>query len=160
MKRNLLWLLAAVSLVPAVSAAVDECRDTVRSAPDQVLVEQFRKLEFDRIQAGVRKDVAFLDAATAEEYLQVDWNGKVLDKAAMLERVRSNNIRLQSNTLDEVDVKVYGNTAIVTGTATRKGVMDGKDISSTVRGTRVYVRRDGRWQVVQFQMTLVAPGSG
>jgi hypothetical protein len=45
------------------------------------------------------------------------------------------------------------------GLATRKGVMDGKDISAGIRYTRVYVRRDGRWQVVQFQQTRVVPGS-
>lgn len=108
----------------------------------------------------MRKDVAFIDAATADEYVQIDWNGRTLDKAAMLARIRSSNIKLQSNTLDEFDLKVYGNTAIVTAVATRKGVMDGKDISGTVRATRVYIKRDGRWQVVQFQQTLIAPVSG
>lgn len=157
MKRNLIWLLLAMALLPAMSVAVDECREAVRSAPDPALVEQLKKIESDRIQAGVRKDVAFIDAATAEEYVQVDWNGWILDKAATLARIGGSNIRLQSNTVDEIDVKVYGDTAIVTSTETRKGVMDGKDISGTVRGTKVYVKKDGRWQVVHFQQTLVAP---
>jgi len=74
----------------------------------------------------------------------------------MLARIGSSNIRLQSNTVDEINVNVYGNTAVVCGMATRKGVMDGKDISASVRYTRVYVMRDGRWQVVQFQQTRVA----
>jgi hypothetical protein len=34
--------------------------------------------------------------------------------------------------------------------------MEGKDISASVRYTRVYVKRDGRWQVVHFQQTRVA----
>lgn len=54
-------------------------------------------------------------------------------------------------------MKVYGEVAVVSGQATRKGVMDGKDISSSVRYTRVYIKRDGRWQVVQFQQTRVVP---
>jgi hypothetical protein len=156
MKRNLGWLLAA-TLVPSMSVAVDECRDASRSAPDPALVEQLEKLEHDRIQAGVRKDVAFIDAATAEEYVQIDWNGRILDKAATLGRIGGSGIRLQSNTVDDIDVKIYGNTAIVTSTSTRKGVMDGKDVSGTIRGTKIYVMRDGRWQVVHFQQTLVAP---
>ena len=120
-------------------------------------IAQVKKLENERIQAGVRKDVALVDAATADEYVQIDWDGKVLDKAAMLARIKSSNIQLQSNTLDEIDVKVYGNTAVVHGLATRKGTMDGKDISTAVRYTRVYVNRDGRWQVVQFEQTRVVP---
>jgi hypothetical protein len=34
--------------------------------------------------------------------------------------------------------------------------MNGKDISGVIRSTRVYVNRDGRWQVVAFQQTRVA----
>jgi len=125
--------------------------------PDEAAtVAHIKQLENDRIQAGVRKDIDFVDAATADEYVQIDWDGKVLDKAATLARIKSSNIQLQSNTLDEINVKVYGNTAVVHGLATRKGTMDGKDISTSVRYTRVYVNRDGRWQVVQFEQTRVA----
>lgn len=124
-------------------------------ASERTVVDDIKKLEADRIQAGVRKDVASVAAATADEYVQIDWEGKVLDKAAMLARIGSSNIQLQSNTLDEIDVKVYGDVAVVTGRATRKGVMDAKDISTSVRYTRVYVKREGRWQVVQFQQTNV-----
>ncbi len=108
----------------------------------------------------MRKDIAHIAAATADEYVQIDWDGRVLDKAATLARIRSTNIQLQANTLDEISVRVYGDTALVTGLATRKGHMDGKDISTGNRYTRVYVRRDGRWQVVQFQQTRVAPSGG
>jgi hypothetical protein len=81
----------------------------------------------------------------------------VVDKVAELRRIQLNNIRLQSNTLDGLDVNVYGETAIVTGLATRKGVMDGKDIGAAIRYTRVYIMRGGRGQLVQFQQTRVAP---
>jgi ketosteroid isomerase-like protein len=124
---------------------------------DAATVDLIKKLENERIQAGVRKDIAFIDAATAAEYVQIDWDGKVLDKAATLARIKSSNIQLQSNTIDEINVRVYGDTAVVHGLATRKGTMDGKDISTAVRYTRVYVNREGRWQVVQFEQTRVAP---
>jgi len=160
MKSKLAGVLLAIGLLPAMSAAVDECQDVGRLTSNPAVVEQLKKLESDRIQAGVRKDIAYIDAATADEYIQIDWAGKTLDKAAMLARIGGSNIKLQSNSVDDVDVKVYGSTAIVTVTATRKGVMDGKDISGTIRGTKVYVMRDGRWQVVHFQQTLVAPKAG
>ena len=70
-------------------------------------------------------------------------------------RIKSSNIVLQSNTLNELDVRIYGDTAVVTGLATRKGSMNGKDISGSIRYTRVYVNTNGRWQVVAFQQTPV-----
>jgi ketosteroid isomerase-like protein len=132
----------------------------ISQADDAATIAQIRKLEQERIQAGVRKDIAFVDAATAEEYLQYDWEGKVLDKPATLARIQSSTIQLQSNTLDEIEIHIYGNTAVVRGLATRKGSMDGKDISTSVRYTRVYVNREGRWQAVQFQQTRVVPAKG
>ena len=149
MKCIFVWLFIVTSLSvagPGTSAG---------SAEEQVVIQHIKKLENDRIQAGVRKDIAFIDAATAEEYVQIDWDGRVLNKAATLARIKSNDIQLRSNTLNEIDVRVYANTAVVTGLATRKGTADGKDISEGIRYTRIYIHREGRWQVVQFQQTRV-----
>jgi ketosteroid isomerase-like protein len=148
-RRDGRWqlVLAHGTQIPKAKAPTD----------DAATVALIKKLENERIQAGVRKDIAYVEAATADEYVQIDWDGKVLDKAAMLARIKSSNIQLQSNKLDEINVNVYGNTAVVHGLATRKGTMDGKDISTSIRYTRVYVNRDGRWQVVQFEQTRVAP---
>jgi quercetin dioxygenase-like cupin family protein len=87
---------------------------------DQAIIDHIKQLENDRIQDGVGKDVAWVAAATADEYVQIDWNGKVLDKPTILDRIRSSDIQLQSNTLDEINVRVYCDTA-VSGMATRKG---------------------------------------
>ena len=156
-KRASLWLLIAIATSGGVLAQNSKPATWTQ---DATTAEQIKKLEHDRIQAGVRKDVAYVAAATADEYVQIDWDGKVLDKTATLARIKSSNIQLQSNTLDEINVRVYGDTAVVTGLATRKGLMDGKDISTGIRYTRVYTKRDGRWQVVQFQQTRVTPNAG
>jgi ketosteroid isomerase-like protein len=121
-----------------------------------VVVAQIKQMEHDRIEAGVRKDIAAIAAVTADGYVQIDWDGRILDKAATLARIKSSDIKLQSNTVDDMEVRVHADTAVVVGTATRKGVLDGKDISGTIRYTRVYVNRNGRWQVIQFQQTRIA----
>ena len=157
MKRASSWPLIAVATAGIVLAQNSK---PATSGQDAATVEQIKELEHDRIQAGIRKDISYVDAATADEYVQIDWDGKVLDKTATLARIKSSNIQLQSNTLDEISVRVYGDTAVVTGLATRKGLMDGKDISTGIRYTRVYTKRDERWQVVQFQQTRVAANAG
>ena len=116
---------------------------------------QIEQMEHDRIRTNVRKNMGALDAVTADDYVQIDWVGTVLGKAATLERIRSSD--MQSHSLEDLNVRVYGDTAIVVGTATRKGVTGDRDISGTFRYTRVYVNRAGRWQVVHFQQTRVTP---
>ena len=78
-------------------------------------------MENDRIQAGVHKDVDAIGAVTAEDYVNIDFDGKLRNKADTLERIQSSEIQLQSNTLDEIEVRFYGDTAVVTGRATPKG---------------------------------------
>jgi ketosteroid isomerase-like protein len=113
-------------------------------------------MEEDRVQAGVRKDVEAIAAATADEYLQIDFNGDIRDKSAAMRRIKSSAFQLQANSLDDMVVRIFGNTAVVTARSTPKGTLNGKDFSQPLRYSRVYVKRDGRWQVVMFQMTHVA----
>ena len=127
-------------------------RATERAYIDE---EAVRAVRTRRIRTNVRRNMGALEAVTADDYVQIDWVGKVLDKAATLERIKSSD--MQSHALEDLNVRVYGNTAIVVGTAIRKGVTGDRDISGTFRYTRVYVNRDGRWQVVHFQQTRVAP---
>jgi ketosteroid isomerase-like protein len=115
----------------------------------------------------VREVVDAIAAVTADDYALIDFEGKVRNKAATLERIQSSEIQLQSNSFEDLVVRIYGNTAIVTGRATPKGTIGGKDCSRPIRYTRVYVKKDGHWQVVSFQQTRFVripicsgPGSG
>jgi ketosteroid isomerase-like protein len=54
-----------------------------------------------------------------------------------------------------MNVRVYGETALVTGRSTQRGREDGKDYCGDYRFTRVYVKAAGRWQTVALQTTLI-----
>jgi ketosteroid isomerase-like protein len=56
---------------------------------------------------------------------------------------------------DDINVRVYGDTAIVTGRSTAKGKDQYGTMDEQRRWTRVLVRRDGRWQFVHFQGTPI-----
>ncbi len=116
------------------------------------VVALIRKLEQQRIDAGLRKDVAALEATTADDYLQIDMAGNVRDKATQMKRIASSEVKMDSNTLDDVVVRVYGETAVVTGRATAVGTIRGEPYPR-IRYTRVYVKRDDAWKVVLFQQT-------
>ena len=53
-------------------------------------------------------------------------------------------------------VRIYGTTAIVTGTDTEKSEYHGKDSSGKYVWTDVWVMRDGRWQAVASQSVKVS----
>jgi ketosteroid isomerase-like protein len=129
---------------------------TTAQDPSDAVVAEIKSLENARLAAGLRKDVEAVSAMTADDYLQIDSDGTVLNRAATLERIKSSYARLVANPVDDVTVRVYGDTAILTGRARPQGVLDGKEFTDALRYTRIYVKRDGRWQVVLFQQTRVA----
>ena len=154
----IIWLTGAVASQSAATSAETTAPGEVRPADAQAQVALIKNMEEDRVQAGVRKDVAAISAVTAEDYVQIDLDGDVRDKAAALRRIEPAVIQLRSNTVDQMVVRIFGDTAVVTGRSTPTGTIDGKDFPP-IRYSRVYVRRGGHWQVVMFQMTRIADSS-
>jgi ketosteroid isomerase-like protein len=139
----------------AATSAEKATTGGVNSSDREREVALITKMEEDRVLAGVRKDVAAISAVTGEDYVQIDLDGNVRDKAAALRRIESMEIQLRSNSVDQMVVRIFGDTALVTARSTPKGIIDGKDFPP-IRYSRVYVKRGGHWQVVMFQMTRIA----
>jgi uncharacterized protein DUF4440 len=116
----------------------------------------FAKLEEERNQALVKVDMGALDKLTPEDYTFIDRRGNFLDKTEALDRVKSGQAKMISMTSSDLKVRLYGNTAVVTGRTDVKATLNNRDNSGTVLFTRVYVRRGGRWESVAYQQTLAA----
>jgi ketosteroid isomerase-like protein len=100
------------------------------------------------------------DASANERYLASTYvftgpDGTVENKAQAIADVKSGDLKLQSASLDGAKVQVYGNTAVVTYSSNDKGTYKGKDISGMTRWTDVFVKDNGRWQVVASHGTML-----
>lgn len=118
--------------------------------------EQIKKLEMDRADAVVKADVAKLDQTTSDDYVIITMTGRMSDKAQMLDGFKSGQSKLTSEDLSDLKVRVYGNTAVITGKADVKGMLGGQDATGQVFFTRVWVKKAGRWQSVSLQQTKIA----
>lgn len=147
MTRAMLLVLAF--LVPAVTATGGQSAP-VRS-DQQILI----KLERDWDDAFHRKDVAFIDRVLAEEFVSTYGDGSRGDRAKELKLAVDFDQQIDSSTLDEFVVKVYGDTAVVWFTQRLVGPSKGQPLSLTYRYVDVFVMRDGRWQCVASQSTKV-----
>ena len=117
---------------------------------------QLTKLEMDRAVAVVKGDIATLDKYTSDDYVLINMNGHMAGKSEMIEGFKSGASKLTSEELSDLKVRVYGNTAVVTGKADVKGTLGGADATGQILFTRVYVKKDGRWQSTSLQQTRVA----
>jgi ketosteroid isomerase-like protein len=118
--------------------------------------EQLMKLETDRAAAVVKGDVATLEKQTSDDYSLINMNGQMSGKAQMVNAFKTGQTKLTSDELSDMKVRVYGNTAVITGKADVKGMLGGKDATGQIMFTRVYVKKGGQWQSVAFQQTRVS----
>jgi len=118
--------------------------------------EELKKLETDRAAAVVKGDVATLEKQTSDDYTLINAYGQMSGKSQMVDAFKSGKTKLTTDELSDMKVRVYGNTAVITGKATVKGTIGGKDVDGQVLFTRVYVKtKGGSWQSVAFQQTRV-----
>lgn len=102
-----------------------------------------------------KKDLAAVGLLLADEYMIIDDEGLVRDKATTLSRLKSSDNDISTAVVDELKVRVYGNVAVVTGRQTEKSVEKGKNTSGAYRYTDVWVKRGNGWQVVNTHESKV-----
>jgi ketosteroid isomerase-like protein len=119
--------------------------------------EQIKKMEQDRAAAVVKADVATLEGLTSDDYILINANGQVSDKATTMNNIKTGVIKLTANEVSDMKVRVYGDAAVVTGKSTAKGTIGGRELKGPVMFTRVYVKKNGKWQSVAFQQTPIVP---
>ncbi len=108
-----------------------------------------------RFDAMVAQDVAKLEPMLAEELYYGHSTGKVENKPQFLESIRSGSFRYHAIEVKHVDVRLYDETAILTGLVHVRVAIDGKPLETDLRYSDAYVRRDGRWQLVAWQSVRV-----
>ena len=113
------------------------------------------KMERDWAQAGMKNDVAAVDKIVADDWVGIDSDGNAMTKAEAIAEMKSGSMTIQSYEFGPMKVRVFANTAVVTGSDTEKSTYKGKDSSGKYVWTDVYVMRDGRWQAVASQGTKV-----
>lgn len=139
-------------------AAAAEAKKAGKPAASTSVEDQLKKMERDRAAAVVKGDVATLEALTSDDYMLINANGQVSDKATTMNNIKTGNIKITTNDVSDLKVRVYGSTAVVTGKSNAKGSINGRELKGPVMFTRVYVKKDGKWQSVAFQQTpILAP---
>ena len=117
--------------------------------------QELRRANRKYDEALVRADIVVLERLYSEEFVYTTPDGEVRDKAQQLAFMRTGALRLESGQSNDVRVRVYGNTAVMTGRFTAKGKFKDKIIDIRERYTAVWVKREGRWRLVADQGNLI-----
>jgi metal-dependent HD superfamily phosphatase/phosphodiesterase len=113
-------------------------------------------IERQRFAAMLAADVAALDRILAPDLTYTHSNAKLETKQEFIEAIKTGALKYRAITPEEIRVRVYGSTAVLTGRCRFEVTSGGQDLKVLVRFTDVYVNRDRPWQMVAWQSTRIA----
>ena len=151
MKRT---LIIAVLVLTAASIALGQ-KQSARRDQRRSVEQVIRQLDHERIQAQIHADRVALDHIYADDFIGIGPSGTVRTKPQVLADFTSHDLKFQSITIDDVRIRVYGNTVVETGRSTMVGQDKGRVVPRDNRFTRVWVRRQGRWRIVANHYSLL-----
>lgn len=132
-----------------------------------VLVAVLPRAHADAAAAVAQREDAFAASLggrveALEELLAVDFvyntaRGSALTKPAMIAELAEGAVRVRSLVREDAVIRVYGDTALVSGVARVAATVAGEDVDVTSRYLHVWVRERDAWRLAARQVTLLAP---
>lgn len=102
-----------------------------------------------------KHDMVALDRILGDDHTVISKDGSIHTKTEELANYKSEASSNELFDFEPMKVRVFGETAVVTGGQREKSHNFGKDSSGQYRWTDVFVKRDGRWQAVASELTRV-----
>jgi len=143
-------VVMALLLAGLGSEARADDKDKAVKAADEV-----RAVEAARGKALLAGDTAEIARQTADDFVEISRLGMLRTKADNLRDLTSGALKITSFKQDSVSVRVYGDVAILREITDNTGSMRGFPFAGRIWVTRMYVKRDGRWQAVAMQHTPI-----
>ena len=144
MRPELFVAILVLTVTPMGVAQKESARDSHQTSVEEVI----KKLDNERIQAQIHADATALDRIYAADFIGVGPSGRVRTKPQVISDFTSGDLKFQSITTDNVQVRVYGDTAVETGGSTMIGQDKGQTVPRDTRFTRVWVKQQGCWRLV------------
>jgi hypothetical protein len=115
--------------------------------------EELLKLEKEFTKAIVTNNPEAIGRFVADDWIIINADGGTIDKERFLAVIKSGALTHEMMESDDIRIRIYGESAVVTALASSKGKFMGQDFSTRERATDVFVRHDGQWRCVLSQLT-------
>jgi ketosteroid isomerase-like protein len=113
-------------------------------------VEELMQLEKVWNEAHLKADVETLEWLWSDNLQVIVPKMPVMTKADVVGFVRSGRMKFEKYVTNNINVRFFGDSAVVTGHMSRSRTLNGQSVDDDWQFTKVYVRKGRGWQVVIF----------
>jgi ketosteroid isomerase-like protein len=152
-------LFAAVVITIAMQTSAAVAQQIQWEKPPRTAAERaVARVDSLRLAALLRGDTAVVNRVYADNFRSVLPTGAVRTKSEFMRGLSTGQQRYDVVRHTEQRIQVFGEVAIITGRSTQQGRESTTDSSlvAQTRYTRIYVRRQKRWQLILTQLTAVS----
>jgi ketosteroid isomerase-like protein len=147
-KTALFWSLIALALICAIWAARAQQSNTAEAE------RYIRESESQWAESVANGDASVVERILADDFLGVDPDGNLYEKARMVADTREAPKEFISNHLNDVKVRFFGDTAVAQGNESwvRRTVAP---LNGRFVWTDTWLHRNGKWQIVASEDLIV-----
>ena len=148
------WMIGVLAILLAGVAPAGE---EIKADNNAAAREEIKKLEFHLIDLITKGDPEY-GTYLAEDYALINSEGQLRHKPEMLRQFTSRDSRNDSGSMtpSEMQVRIYGDTAVMNFKLTVEKKVNGQPRKKVARATKVFIRRNGHWYMVNNQGTPLA----
>ena len=106
-------------------------------------------------QAQLLRDADALQVLVAGRFVNTEWDGEVSNRQKFLADISDPKFKPSIMSIQDVQVILYGETAVVTGTYHTKGSYQGKPYDHVGRFTDTWIFENHKWQCVASHTSLI-----
>jgi len=117
---------------------------------------QIRHMNEEWVTAIAKGDAATLERVMADDFI-FSYPLEGDDKAQFIADCVSGDLKIQHISREQVSVRVFGPTAILTARDTSHWIYHGREISGQYKIINVYSKRDDEWKLCALQACPINP---
>ena len=151
MPRRFIPHICFLSLV--LAAAMPVQAEQPKADSDAAISQTLQAMEQAWLDAEKNNDAAAFEQIVADDWIAVNPDGKSQTKAERAAEIKTAHV--VSATLGDMRVRVFGDSAVVTGTDDEITMTDGKKSSDHYVWTDVFLKRNGKWLAVASQTAQI-----
>jgi len=115
--------------------------------------DELAKVEAEFANAIVKNSPEEIRQFVSDDWIIINADGGIIDRQRFLEVIKSGALTHEMMESDDMRVRIYGDSAVVSAVTRSKGKFMGQEFTTHERSTDVFVRRDGKWRCVLTQLT-------
>lgn len=115
-------------------------------------IETLKQLNHDYVQSFLKSDAKRYDELIAENFMCIEPNGQLVDRAAFLEAA-THPVTVEYFHVEDVEIRLFGDFAQITARTPYRFPNGREGVS---RYIDCWMKRDGRWQAISAQITGIA----